>query len=169
MTTVFVSMATRLSDLDDFELEIKIQTEGHTIMLTNGQHGQENPEVFGSTPSHSPSWSLARKPKPNWSETWYCLEIHVISKEDEKAVPPPPHVWQVLIVEDMVWESRTGLMEAVVTGPGWAILYYGWQSLGEGLSLDETRGATFTLSGIIVWVGKQVQLNTKPISLGEGR
>ena len=69
----------------------------------------------------------------------------------------------------MVWEGRPGLMEAIVTSPGWAVLFYGWQSLGEGLSLGEARDATFKLSGIIAWVGKQAQLNAKPISLGEGR
>ena len=162
-------MASRSSDLDDFETEIKIQTEDHTLTWTNGQNGQENQEAFGSVPSHSPSWSLARKPKPHWPKTQYCLEIHIISTEDDKAVPPPPHTWQVLIVEDMVWEGRPGLMEAVVTGPGQAVLFYGWQLLGEGLSLGEVRDATFTLSGIIAWVGKQVQLNAKPVSLGEGR
>ena len=36
MTTVFVSMATRLSDLDNFESEIKFQIEGHMLTLTNG-------------------------------------------------------------------------------------------------------------------------------------
>ena len=84
-------------------------------------------------------------------------------------VPPLPHAWQVPIVEDMVREGRPGLTEAIVTSPGWTTLFYGWQSLGEGLSLDEVRDATFTLSGIIAWVGKQAQLNAKPISLGEGR
>ena len=49
-------------------------------------------------------------------------------------VPPPPHTWQVPIVEDMVLEGTPGLTEAVVTGPGWAVLFYGWQLLGEGLS-----------------------------------
>ena len=69
----------------------------------------------------------------------------------------------------MVWEGRPGLTEAVVTNPGQAVLFYGWQSLGEGLSLDEVRDAMFILSGIIAWVGNQAQLYTKPISLGEGR
>ena len=125
-TTVFVSMATRSSDLDDFEPEIKIQTEGHTLTLTDSQNGQENPEAFGSAPPCSPSLSLAWKLKPNWPEIWYCLEIHIISTDDDKVVPPPPHAWQVLIVEDMVWEGRTGLTEAIVTGPGQAVLFYGW-------------------------------------------
>ena len=68
----------------------------------------------------------------------------------------------------MVWEGRAGLTEAVVTGPGQAILFYGWQSLGEGLSLGEARDTALTLSGIIAWVGKQAQLEAKPVSLGDG-
>ena len=168
MTTVFMSMAARLSDLDDFKPGIKIQNEDHTFTLTNGQNGQENPEAFGSAPLHSPSWSPARKPTPNQPETWYCLEIHIISTEDEKVIRPLPHAWQVLIVEDMVQEGRTDLTEAVVTSPGWAVLFYRWHLLGGGLSLGEVRDAAFTLSGIIAWVGKEAQLNTKPISLGEG-
>ena len=43
--------------------------------------------------------------------------------------------------------------------------------LGEGLNLGEARDAafTFTLSGIIAWVGKQAQISAKPISLAYGR
>ena len=118
-------MAARLSDLDDLKPKIKIQTEGHTLTPTSGQNGPEDPEAFESTPSHSPSWSLARKPKPDWPETLYCLEIQVVSTEHGNAIPPPPHTWQVPIMEDMVWEGRDGLTEAIVTGPGWAILFYG--------------------------------------------
>ena len=59
---------------------------------------------------------------------------------------------------------QTGLTEAVMTGPGWAVLFYGWQSFG--LSLGKTWDAAFTLSGAISWVGKQAQLSAKPISLG---
>ena len=33
MATVFMSMATRLSDLDDQKPGINIQTEGHTLTL----------------------------------------------------------------------------------------------------------------------------------------
>ena len=51
--------------------------------------------------------------------------------EDDKAIPPPSHTWQVPIVEDMVCEGRTGLTKAVVTGPGWAFLFYGCHPLGE--------------------------------------
>ena len=40
-------------------------------------------------------------------------------------------------------------------GPGQAILFYGRQSLGQGLSLGKVCNATFMLSGAISWVGKQ--------------
>ena len=50
-----------------------------------------------------------------------------------------------------------------------AILFYGWQSSVEGLSLGEARDTTFTLSGVIAWVGKPAQLTTKPVSLSNGR
>ena len=121
-------MATRSSDLDDLKIEIKIQTEDHILTPTSPQNGPEDPEVFGSVPSHSPSQSLARKPTPDQPEIWYCLEIQVNSTEDDRAIPPPPHALQVPIVEDMVQEGKAGLTEAIVTSPGWAILFYGWHS-----------------------------------------
>ena len=78
MTTVFVSMATKLSNLDDLNPKVKIQTEGHTLTQTSGQNGLEDPDAFGSASSHLPSQSLARKPTPDWPETWYCLEIQAV-------------------------------------------------------------------------------------------
>ena len=126
----------------------------------SSQNGPEDPEAFQSTPSQSPSQSLVRK--PDCPEIWYCLEIQVISTEDKRAAPPPAHVWQVPIVENMVWDGKAGLTEAVVTGPGHTILFYGQWSLGEGLSLGEAQDTAFTLSGTITWVDKPVQLSAKP-------
>ena len=83
---------------------------------------------------------------PDYPETRYCLEIQVILTEDEGATPPPPHTWQVPVVEGMLPDGKSGLTEAVVMGPGWAILFYGRQSLGEGHSLAEVHNATFNLS-----------------------
>ena len=59
-------------------------------------------------------------------------------------------------------------MKVVVTGPGGDILFYGGQSLGEGLSFGEAWDAIFTLSGAISWDGKQAQLNANAASLWEG-
>ena len=168
MITVFVSMATRSSNLDDLKPEIKIQTEGHTLTPMSGQNGLKDPEAFGSTPSCSPSWSPARKPAPDWPETQYCFEIQVNSTEDDKEIPSPPHTWQVPIVEDLVQEGKAGLMEAAVTGSGWAVLFYSWWSLEEGLSLGEVRDAMFSLSGAFACISKPAQLSAKPVSLGDG-
>ena len=64
------------------------------------------------------------------------------------------------------WQA--GLTEAIVSGPGQAVLFYGQQSL-EGLSLGEARDAIFTLSGAIAWIGKQAQLSAKLVNLGDGQ
>ena len=77
MATVFVSMATRLSDLGDQKPGVNIQTKGHTLTPPSGWNGPEAQEVFGSAQSCSPSWSLARKPTTDWPKTQYCLEIQV--------------------------------------------------------------------------------------------
>ena len=61
--------------------------------------------------------------------------------------PPPLHAWMAPVVEDMLQEVRGGLTEAVVIGPGRAILFYGRHSMGEGLKADEARDAAFLLTG----------------------
>ena len=153
MATVFMSMATRLNDLDNQKLGINIQTEHHTHTPPSGWNGPEDPEVFRSAPSQSPSQSLARK--PDCHEIEYCLEIQVTSTEDKTVTPPPSYAWQVPTVEDMVWDGKAGLTEAIVTGPGQAILFYRHQSLGEGLIFGKAWDTMFTLPGTISWVSKQ--------------
>ena len=72
------------------------------------------------------------------------------------------------MVQDMLWDRNSYLMEVVVTGPGWAILFYGRWSPGERLSLGKVWDAMFTLSGAISWVSKQAQLNASAVSLSDG-
>ena len=80
-----------------------------------------------------------------------------------------PHAWQAPAVEDMLQDSKSGLTEAVVMGPGWAVLFYGRQSPGEGLHLGKVWEPMFMLSGAINWVGNLAQLNTNTLSLWEGQ
>ena len=94
-------MAAKLSSLDDQKTGTTIHTEGNTLTPPSSQHGSEESEAFGSTPSQSPSQSLARKPTPDHPGTQYCLEIQVISTEDGGTTPPLPHAWQAPVVEDM--------------------------------------------------------------------
>ena len=83
-------------------------------------------------------------------------------------VPPPSHAWTVPLVEDMLCYARTGLAEAMMTGPGRTVLFYGRCSLGEGLSLDEFRDAAFVLTGVSTWVVKPAYLAADPLTIEEG-
>ena len=83
--------------------------------------------------------------------------------------PPPLYAWTSPVVEDMLWEARVGLTEAVVIGPGRAILFYGRHSMGEGLKVDEARDAAFLLTGAGMWVGKSAYLTANPMTLQEGK
>ena len=84
-------------------------------------------------------------------------------------VPPPSHAWMAPVVEDMLQEARAGLTEAVVIGPGRAILFYGRHLMGEGLKADEARDPAFLLTGAGMWVGKLAYLTTDPMTIQEGR
>ena len=84
-------------------------------------------------------------------------------------VPPPSHAWTALVVEDMLQEMRAGLTEAVIIGPGRAILFYGRRSMGEGLKADEARDAAFLLTGAGTWLGKLAYLTANHMTLQEGR
>ena len=88
--------------------------------------------------------------------------------EELGAVPPPSHSWMAPLMEDMLCDVRTGLTEAVVTGPGRAVLFNGRHSMGEGLTVDEARDDTFLLTGAGTWVGKSAYLAADPMTIQEG-
>ena len=69
----------------------------------------------------------------------------------------------------MLCNARTGLTEAVVTDPGRAVLFYGRHSMGEGLTVDEARDATFLLIGAGMWVGKLTYLAADSMTIQEGK
>ena len=68
----------------------------------------------------------------------------------------------------MLCNARTSLTKAVAMSPGRTILFYGRHSLGEGLTLDEARDATFLLTGVGTWVGKPAYLAADPMTIQEG-
>ena len=73
------------------------------------------------------------------------------------------------LVEDMLHDVRTGLTKAVVTDPGRAVLFYGRHLMGEDLTMDEARDATFLLTGAGTWVGKSAYLTADPMTIQEGQ
>ena len=89
--------------------------------------------------------------------------------EELGAIPPPSHSWMAPLVEDMLCEARTRLTKAVVTGPGRVVLFYGRCSMGEGLTADKARDATFLLTGAGTWVGKLAYLTTDSMTIHKGR
>ena len=123
--TTIMSMAARSSNLEDQLSGANLQTEGHADMQSQCQKGPEEMGASGSSPSCSPSWSPARGLLPNHPNTRYCLGIHITLTEETGAVPPPSHTWKVPLVEDMLCYARTGLIEAMVTGLGRAVLFMG--------------------------------------------
>ena len=161
-------MATRSSNLEDWQSGANLQTESHVDMPSQSWKDPAEMGVSGSSPSHLPSWSQARRPLPSHPNTRHCLGIHMTLTEETGAVPPPPHAWTTPLVEDMFCYARTGLIEAMVMGPGRAILFYGRWSLGEGPSLGEARDATFILTGMGTWVGKPAYLAADPLTIQEG-
>ena len=124
-----------------------------------------------SSPHNLPTWSPVQRPPTGCLNTNHCLSIQVTLTDELGDVLPPLHAWTAPVVEDMLRETRAGLMEAVVIGPGRAILFYGRRSMGEGLKVDKARDAAFLLTGAGTWVGKLAYLNltANPMMLQEGR
>ena len=164
-----MSMAAKSSDLVGKTSGANLQTEGHVDVPSQSAKNLWELEASGSSPSHLPSWSLARRPLSSHPNTKHCLEIHVTLKEQLGAVPPPSHSWTAPLMEDMLHDVRTRLTKAVVTGPGRAVLFYGRCSMREGLTTDEARDATFLLTGAGMLVGKLAYLTTDPMTIQEGR
>ena len=94
-------------------------------------------EEEDSSPPNSLMWSPVQRPPTGRLNTNYCLSIQVTLTDELGDVPPPLHTWTVPVVEDMLQETRAGLMEAVIIGPGRAILFYGRCSMGEGLKAGQ--------------------------------
>ena len=162
-------MAAKLSDLVDEMLGGNLQMEGHMDVPPQSVKDLREPEASDSSPSCSLSQSPAQRPPSSCPNTNHCLEICVTLTEELGAVPPASHLWMAPLAEDMLHDARTGLTKAVVTGPGRAVLFYGRCSMGEGLTADEARDATFLLTGAGMWVGKLAYLAADPMTIQEGR
>ena len=162
-------MAAKLSDLVDEMSGVNLQMEGHTDVPPESAKDLQEPEASEGSPSHSLSWSPAQRLPSSHPNTKHCLEICVTLTEELGVVPLPSHSWMAPLVEDMLHDARTGLTEAVVTGPGRAVLFCGRHSMGEGLTADETRDATFLLTGAGTCVGKMAYLAADPMTIQEGR
>ena len=164
-----MSMAAKSSDLGDRTSGSNLQREGHVDMPSQSAEDQWESEALGSSPFHLPSWSPGRRLPSGCPNTKYCLEIHVTLTEKLGAVSPPFHSWTAPLMEDMLWDARTGLTEAVVIGPCRAVLFMEDIHWGRVLTMDEARDATFLLTGAGTWVGKPAYLAANPMTIQEGQ
>ena len=164
-----MSMAAKSSDLLDKTSGANLQADGHAEVPTQGVKDKWEPEGEDSSPTHPPSLSPTQRPPSGHPNMKYSLEIRVMLTEELGDIPPPAHSWTAPLVEDMLCKARTGLTEAVVIGPGRAVLFYERHSMGEGLGADEARDAAFLLTGAAMWVGKSAYLTANPMTLHEGR
>ena len=161
-------MAAKLSNLGDRTSGASLQMEGYVDMPSQSAKDQQELEASGSSPSHLPSWSLARRLPSSHPNIRWCLQIHVTLTKELGAVPPPSHSWMAPLVEDMLCDVRISLTEVVVTGPGRVVLFYRRHSLREGLTTDEASNATFLLTGAGMWVGKPAYHADDPMTIQEG-
>ena len=160
MATDFVSMAAKTSDRGDTMSEVNLQADGLVERPAQGAADRQETEE-DSSHQNLPMWSPVQRLPAGCLNMNYCLEIRVSLTDELGDVPPPLHTWTAPVVEDMLWEARDGLTEA--------ILFYGRRSMGEGLKADEARDAAFLLTGAGMWVGKLAYLTANPMMLQEGK
>ena len=91
--TNFMSMAAKLSGLVDKMSGANLQMEGHADMPSQSAKDLWELEASGSSPSHLPSCSLARRPPSSCPNTKHCLGIYVTLTEELGPVPLPSHSW----------------------------------------------------------------------------
>ena len=161
-------MAAKWSDLGNRASGANLQTEDHVNVPSQSAKDLWELETSGSSSSHLSSWSPARRLPSSCPKIRHCLEIHVTLTEELGAMSSSSHSWMMPLVEDMLHDVRIGLTKVVVTGPGRAVLLYGRHSLGEGLTTDEARDATFLLTGVGMWVGNLAYLATDPMTIQAG-
>ena len=116
-------MAVKSNDLEDRMSGANLQMEGHVDVPSWGVKDLEELGALSSSPSHSPSWSPARKLPLSHPNTKHWLEICVTLTKELGPIPLLSHAWMAPLVEDMLCYARTGLTEAVVTDPGRAVLF----------------------------------------------
>ena len=80
--TNFMSVAAESSDLGNRTSGANPHAEGHANVPSQSAKDLQESEALGSSPSHLPSWSPARRPWASHPNTKHCLEIHVTLTED---------------------------------------------------------------------------------------
>ena len=156
-------MAANTTDRGDNMTEVNLQADGLMEEPAQRAANWRETEEEDSSPPNLPTWFPVQRPPMGHLNMNYCLSIQATLTNEMGDMPPPLHAWTVSVVEDMLRETRAGLTEAVIIGPGRAILFYGRHSMGEGLKVDEARDTAFLLTSAGTWVGKSAYLTANPM------
>ena len=126
-------MTAKMSDRGDNITEANLQANGLREELAQRAVDRWEMEEENSSPHNSPTWSPVQRPPTGHLNMNYCLSIKVTLTDELGDVPPPSHSWTTPVIEDMLQETRAGLTEAVVVGPGKAIqeTFFGRGSKGR--------------------------------------
>ena len=83
----------------------------------------------------------------------------------------PDELWRSDVLHDMLSPHFDGLVEAVVTAPRKAILFYGRRSMGEGLTRFRIADCIAALPRLVKWldVGPELKLRYAEKTVKEGR
>ena len=77
-----MSMATKLSNLGNRMSGANLHMEGHADVPPQSAKDLWELEALGSSPSHLPLWSPARRPLASCPYIRHCLEINVTLMEE---------------------------------------------------------------------------------------
>ena len=147
-------MAAKMSNRGDNMSEVNLQADGLVERTAQVAVDQGEMEEEDSSTHNLPTGFPVQRPPTGHLNTNYCLEIQVTLTDELEDTPPPLHAWTSPVVEDMLQEVRAGLTEAVVIGPGRAILFYGRHSMGEGLKGRRGKGCHLPPHRCRMWVGE---------------
>ena len=122
-------MTAKMSDRGDNITEANLQANGLREEPAQRAADRQEMEEENSSSHNLLMWSPVQRLPTGCLNMDYCLLIQVTLTDELGDVPPPSHSWTTPVIEDMLQETRAGLTEAVVVGPGKAILFYGRCSL----------------------------------------
>ena len=130
--------------------------------------------VKGEPPITSEKEENARTPSPRKEESplseraKYCLEIRITLSDPSMSRLPPKSTW----IGPIIAEELTGVRaptEAIVLGPGRAVLFYGHRSQGEQLDALEADQEAECLEQIDHWVNHRAGVEAFALSVAAGR
>ena len=137
-------------------------------MPSQGAKDLQELEALGSSPSCSPSWVLARRLPSSHHNTKLCLEIHVMLTEELGTVPLPSHSWTAPLWKICCMTLGLASLKQWVQDEVGLFFTMGRHSLGESLTADKARDATYLLTRAGTLVEKLAYLATDPMTIQEG-